>query len=139
MAEKHSVISTTRMASFANKEQPSPLYWQREVSCVPFSIHHPSNKSAKNLDMCGICVNTHTHTHTHTILARQYIIKHLIYNGLPESIIRGYPCLTTKVPINTHPLPYCLKKGRIFLWSDGTGERSLRPNIVGFLFPPITV
>ena len=31
------------------------------------------------------------------------------------------------------------KKGRIFLWSDGTGERSLRPNIVGFLFPPITV
>lgn len=63
----------------------------------------------------------------------------LIYNGLPESIIRGYPCLTTKVPINTHPLPYCLKKGRIFLWSDGTGERSLRPNIVGFLFPPITV
>jgi len=81
----------------------------------------------------------HTHTHTHTIIARQYIIKHLIYNGLPESIIRGYPCLTTKVPINTHPLPYCLKKGRIFLWSDGTGERSLRPNIVGFLFPPITV
>lgn len=77
--------------------------------------------------------------HTHTIIARQYIIKHLIYNGLPESIIRGYPCLTTKVPINTHPLPYCLKKGRIFLWSDGTGERSLRPNIVGFLFPPITV
>ena len=75
----------------------------------------------------------------HTIIARQYIIKHLIYNGLPESIIRGYPCLTTKVPINTHPLPYCLKKGRIFLWSDGTGERSLRPNIVGFLFPPITV
>ena len=73
------------------------------------------------------------------IIARQYIIKHLIYNGLPESIIRGYPCLTTKVPINTHPLPYCLKKGRIFLWSDGTGERSLRPNIVGFLFPPITV
>lgn len=31
------------------------------------------------------------------------------------------------------------QKGRIFLWSDGTGERSLRPNIVGFLFPPITV
>lgn len=75
----------------------------------------------------------------HTQLSRVYIIKHLIYNGLPESIIRGYPCLTTKVPINTHPLPYCLKKGRIFLWSDGTGERSLRPNIVGFLFPPITV
>ena len=41
-------------------------------------------------------------------------------------------CLTTKVPINTHPLPYCLKKGGYFLWSDGTGERSLRPNIVGF-------
>lgn len=31
------------------------------------------------------------------------------------------------------------QKSRIFLWSDGTGERSLRPNIVGFLFPPITV
>ena len=90
-----------------------------------------------NLAVWKIRVNTHTHTHT--IIARQYIIKHLIYNGLPESIIRGYPCLTTKVPINTHPLPYCLKKGRIFLWSDGTGERSLRPNIVGFLFPPITV
>ena len=96
-----------------------------------------SNKNnVKNLRMCNVCI---THTHTHTIIARQYIIKHLIYNGLPESIIRGYPCLTTKVPINTHPLPYCLKKGRIFLWSDGTGERSLRPNIVGFLFPPITV
>ena len=92
------------------------------------------------LAVMGILLtHTHTHTHTHTIIARQYIIKHLIYNGLPESIIRGYPCLTTKVPINTHPLPYCLKKGRIFLWSDGTGERSLRPNIVGFLFPPITV
>lgn len=35
--------------------------------------------------------------------------------------------LRQKVPINTHPLPYCLKKGRIFLWSDGTGERSLQP------------
>ena len=96
-------------------------------------------KCIDNLAVWKIRVNTHTHTHTHTIIARQYIIKHLIYNGLPESIIRGYPCLTTKVPINTHPLPYCLKKGRIFLWSDGTGERSLRPNIVGFLFPPITV
>ena len=88
----------------------------------------------------GSVENSCKHTHTQKkIIARQYIIKHLIYNGLPESIIRGYPCLTTKVPINTHPLPYCLKKGRIFLWSDGTGERSLRPNIVGFLFPPITV
>lgn len=28
------------------------------------------------------------------------------------------------------------QKGRIFLWSDGTGERSLRPNIVGFCFHP---
>ena len=68
------------MASFANKEQPSPLYWQREVSCVPFSIHHPSNKSAKNLDMCGICVNTHTHTHSHlTLVARVNIPYYYIY------------------------------------------------------------
>ena len=104
--------------------------------CISY-LTYSLKKCIDNLAVSKIRVNTHTHTHT--IIARQYIIKHLIYNGLPESIIRGYPCLTTKVPINTHPLPYCLKKGRIFLWSDGTGERSLRPNIVGFLFPPITV
>ena len=108
--------------------------------CISY-LTYSLKKCINNLAVWKIrvCKHTHTHTHTHTIIARQYIIKHLIYNGLPESIIRGYPCLTTKVPINTHPLPYCLKKGRIFLWSDGTGERSLRPNIVGFLFPPITV
>ena len=108
--------------------------------CISY-LTYSLKKCINNLAVWKIRVNTHTHTHTHThtIIARQYIIKHLIYNGLPESIIRGYPCLTTKVPINTHPLPYCLKKGRIFLWSDGTGECSLRPNIVGFLFPPITV
>lgn len=102
--------------------------------CISY-LTYSLKKCIDNLAVWKIRVNTHTHT----IIARQYIIKHLIYNGLPELIIRGYPCLTTKVPINTHPLPYCLKKGRIFLWSDGTGERSLRPNIVGFLFPPITV
>ena len=102
--------------------------------CISY-LTYSLKKCINNLAVWKNRVNTHTHT----IIARQYIIKHLIYNGLPESIIRGYPCLTTKVPINTHPLPYCLKKGRIFLWSDGTGERSLRPNIVGFLFPPITV
>lgn len=100
--------------------------------CISY-LTYSLKKCIDNLAVWKIRVNTHT------IIARQYIIKHLIYNGLPESIIRGYPCLTIKVPINTHPLPYCLKKGRIFLWSDGTGERSLRPNIVGFLFPPITV
>lgn len=97
--------------------------------CISY-LTYSLKKCINNLAVWKIRVNTQ--------LSR-VIIKHLIYNGLPESIIRGYPCLTTKVPINTHPLPYCLKKGRIFLWSDGTGERSLRPNIVGFLFPPITV
>lgn len=102
--------------------------------CISY-LTYSLKKCIDNLAVWKIRVNTHKKK---KIIARQYIIKHLIYNGLPESIIRGYPCLTTKVPINTHPLPYCLKKGRIFLWSDGTGERSLRPNIVGFLFPPIT-
>ena len=96
--------------------------------CISY-LTYSLKKCIDNLAVWKIRVNTHTQK---KIIARQYIIKHLIYNGLPESIIRGYPCLTTKVPINTHPLPYCLKKGRIFLWSDGTGERSLRPNIVGF-------
>lgn len=105
--------------------------------CISY-LTYSLKKCIDNLAVWKIRVNTHTKKKK-KIIARQYIIKHLIYNGLPESIIRGYPCLTTKVPINTHPLPYCLKKGRIFLWSDGTGERSLRPNIVGFLFPPITV
>lgn len=99
--------------------------------CISY-LTYSLKKCINNLAVWKIRVNTHTHNYRASI-------KHLIYNGLPESIIRGYPCLTTKVPINTHPLPYCLKKGRIFLWSDGTGERSLRPNIVGFLFPPITV
>ena len=103
--------------------------------CISY-LTYSLKKCIDNLAVWKIRVNTQKKK---KIIARQYIIKHLIYNGLPESIIRGYPCLTTKVPINTHPLPYCLKKGRIFLWSDGTGERSLRPNIVGFLFPPITV
>lgn len=102
--------------------------------CISY-LTYSLKKCINNLAVWKIRVNTHNYRAS----IRQYIIKHLIYNGLPESIIRGYPCLTTKVPINTHPLPYCLKKGRIFLWSDGTGERSLRPNIVGFLFPPITV
>ena len=114
--------------------------------CISY-LTYSLKKCIDNLAVWKIRVNTHILTGISRaliylfskIIARQYIIKHLIYNGLPESIIRGYPCLTTKVPINTHPLPYCLKKGRIFLWSDGTGERSLRPNIVGFLFPPITV
>lgn len=97
--------------------------------CISY-LTYSLKKCIDNLAVWKIRVNTQ--------LSRVKI-KHLIYNGLPESIIRGYPCLTTKVPINTHPLPYCLKKSRIFLWSDGTGERSLRPNIVGFLFPPITV
>lgn len=88
MAEKHSVISTTRMASFANKEQPSPLYWQREVSCVPFSIHHPSNKSAKNLDMCGICVNTHSHL---TLVARVNIPYYIYARG--ELFFREFSAL----------------------------------------------
>lgn len=92
--------------------------------CISY-LTYSLKKCINNLAVWKIRVNTQ--------LSR---VKHLIYNGLPESIIRGYPCLTTKVPINTHPLPYCLKKGRIFLWSDGTGERSLRPNIVGFCFHP---
>lgn len=90
MAEKHSVISTTRMASFANKEQPSPLYWQREVSCVPFSIHHPSNKSAKNLDMCGICVNTHTFSPD---VSRASIYLIIIYMQGRELFIREFSAL----------------------------------------------
>lgn len=103
--------------------------------CISY-LTYSLKKCIDNLAVWKIRVNTHTHTHNYRASIYN---KTFIYNGLPESIIRGYPCLTTKVPINTHPLPYCLKKGRIFLWSDGTGERSLRPNIVGFLFPPITV
>lgn len=62
--------------------------------CISY-LTYSLKKCINNLAVWKIRVNTHTHT----IIARQYIIKHLIYNGLPESIIRGYPCLTTKVPI----------------------------------------
>ena len=77
--------------------------------CISF-LTYSLKKCIDNLAVWKIRVNTHTHT----IIARQYIIKHLIYNGLPESIIRGYPRFTTKVPINTHLLPYFLKKAGNF-------------------------
>ena len=38
------------------------------LSAAVFSAYYAniSTKRTENLDMCGICVNTHTHTHTHT-------------------------------------------------------------------------
>ena len=101
--------------------------------CISY-LTYSLKKCIDNLAVWKIRVNTHKKNYRASIYNKTFNLQ-----WIPESIIRGYPCLTTKVPINTHPLPYCLKKGRIFLWSDGTGERSLRPNIVGFLFPPITV
>ena len=107
--------------------------------CISY-LTYSLKKCINNLAVWKIRVNTHTHTHTHTHNYRASIYnKTFNLQWITGINYPGYPCLTTKVPINTHPLPYCLKKGRIFLWSDGTGERSLRPNIVGFLFPPITV
>ena len=52
--------------------------------CISY-LTYSLKKCIDNLAVWKIRVNTHTHTHTHTIIiARQYIIKHLIYNGLPE-------------------------------------------------------
>lgn len=60
--------------------------------CISY-LTYSLKKCIDNLAVWKIRVNTHTKK---KIIARQYIIKHLIYNGLPESIIRGYPCLTGK-------------------------------------------
>lgn len=37
------------------------------LSAVVMSVYYAniSTKRIENLDMCGICVNTHTHTHSH--------------------------------------------------------------------------
>lgn len=99
--------------------------------CISY-LTYSLKKCIDNLAVWKIRVNTHNYRAS--IYNKTFNLQWITGINYP-----GLSLSYDKVPINTHPLPYCLKKGRIFLWSDGTGERSLRPNIVGFLFPPITV
>ena len=72
---------------------------------------------ADNLEMCGICLNTHTHTHTHThtFSSRVTLIykKHLIYNRLANLFFPNYSAFLLRAPsLNTIPPPFaaCQRK-----------------------------
>lgn len=105
--------------------------------CISY-LTYSLKKCINNLAVWKIRVNTHTHTHTHNYRASIYNktfnlqwITGINYPGLSLSYDKSSYKYSSSAILS--------QKGRIFLWSDGTGERSLRPNIVGFLFPPITV
>ena len=70
------------------------------LSAVVMSVYYAniSTKRTENLDMCGICVNTHTHTHTFSpdiTHARKSIISNKIYKGgnfFFTGVFRPFPC-----------------------------------------------
>ena len=68
MAGNGSVINTIRLACLGKSNgqsftlSPEGLFFH-----APYSVSNQSNKSAENLEMCEIRVNTHTHTHTHIL------------------------------------------------------------------------
>ena len=65
MAEDRSMKNTIRLACLGKSNgqsftlSPEGLFFH-----APYSVSNQSNKSAENLEMCEIRVNTHTHTHT---------------------------------------------------------------------------
>ena len=68
------------------------------LSAVVMSVYYAniSTKRTENLDMCGICVNTHTHTFSPDIThARKSIISNKIYKGgnfFFTGVFRPFPC-----------------------------------------------
>lgn len=58
-----------------------------------------STKRTENLDMCGICVNTHTHTHSHlTSVARKFINSNKICKGGNSFFHGSFPPFSVSVP-----------------------------------------
>lgn len=103
--------------------------------CISY-LTYSLKKCIDNLAVWKIRVNTHTHTHNYraSIYNKTFNLQWITginYPGLSLSYDKSSYKYSSSAILS--------QKGRIFLWSDGTGERSLRPNIVGFLFPPITV
>lgn len=103
--------------------------------CISY-LTYSLKKCINNLAVWKIRVNTHTHTHNYraSIYNKTFNLQWITginYPGLSLSYDKSSYKYSSSAILS--------QKGRIFLWSDGTGERSLRPNIVGFLFPPITV
>lgn len=74
MAGNGSVINTIRLACLGKSNgqsftlSPEGLFFH-----APYSVSNQSNKSAENLEMCEIRVNTHTHTHILTGISRALI------------------------------------------------------------------
>lgn len=66
MAGNGSVINTIRLA-FPEKSNGQPFTLSPEglFFHAPYSVSNQSNKSAENLEMCEIRVNTHTHSDRH--------------------------------------------------------------------------
>lgn len=101
--------------------------------CISY-LTYSLKKCINNLAVWKIRVNTHTHNYRASIYNKTFNLQWITginYPGLSLSYDKSSYKYSSSAILS--------QKGRIFLWSDGTGERSLRPNIVGFLFPPITV
>ena len=71
------------------------------LSAVVMSVYYAniSTKRTENLDMCGICVNTHTHTHTPshlTSLSRVNLSFPIKYTRAETpfftGVFRPFPC-----------------------------------------------
>lgn len=102
--------------------------------CISY-LTYSLKKCIDNLAVWKIRVNTHTKKNYRASIYNKTFnlqwITGINYPGLSLSYDKSSYKYSSSAILS--------QKGRIFLWSDGTGERSLRPNIVGFLFPPITV
>ena len=73
------------------------------LSAAVLSVYYAniSTKRTENLDMCGICVNTHTHSHL-TSVARKFINSNKICKGGNSFFHGSFPPFSVSVP---HLLP----------------------------------
>lgn len=90
MAGNGSVINTIRLACLG-KSNGQPFFLSPEglFFHAPYSVSNQSNKSAENLEMCEIRVNTHTHSDRHFPRVNLLIFKKICKDG--NSFFRSFP------------------------------------------------